>query len=161
VLNLRGQDLKDDEAVVIRSEPGSKGRGKVRYVPVSSDLYTCLRTLSVVNEGGRLFPFGRTTIREWWAELCKKAGITGVTLHGLRATYITMALDAGVSPIEVTKLVGHSSLRMTMRYYRNTQESREAARHIREALGIRETPEAVEEAQRSSQQLSQRASAER
>ena len=153
ILNLIGSDvLADDWSLAIRSKPGSKGKGKTRYVPIPPELGRCLQTLAVVSGSGRLFPYGRTTIREWWAEVCLKAGIKGVTLHGIRATYITMALDNGVSPVDVQKLVGHSSLEMTMRYYRNTEQSRNAARTIWDALDVEEAPD-PETAQHFPQQV--------
>lgn len=82
------------------------------------------------------FPFGRRTIREWWKEICERAAITGVTIHGIRATYITRALDSGESPVTVQKLVGHSGLSTTMRYYWNMSQDLAAAERIRKAEGI-------------------------
>ena len=66
---------------------------------------------------GPLFPLGRTTIREWWDQICTAAAISGVTLHGIRATYITRALDPGIAPVDVQKLVGHTDLVTTTKYY--------------------------------------------
>jgi len=59
-----------------------------------------------------------------------------VTLHGLRATFITRGLDAGVPAVEVQKLVGHADLSISMKYYRNTEQSQSAAGRIRKAVGI-------------------------
>ena len=111
VLNLRGGDISvDTDVVTFRSRPGSKSRGRERHVPASPELAACLRALASKRGGGPLFPLGRRTIREWWGEICKAAAITGVTLHGIRATYITRALDAGVALVDVQKLVGHADL---------------------------------------------------
>jgi integrase/recombinase XerC len=140
VLNLRAEDISPYKGTVaFPSRPGSKGRGKNRHVPVSQGLVSCLGTLALLSGGGRLFPYGRTTIREWWMEICQMTAIRGVTLHGIRATFITRALDSGESPLAVQKLVGHSSLATTMRYYRNTQQDLDAAGRIREAVGIAAT----------------------
>jgi integrase len=137
VLNLKAGDVATDaDILTIRSSPGSKGRGKERSVPISEELAQYLRTLAVVSGAGRIFPYGRSTIREWWAELCEQVGIDGVTLHGIRATFITLALDDGIPPVEVQKLVGHADITMTMRYYRNPKTSQTAARQIRTALGL-------------------------
>jgi integrase len=75
-------------------------------------------------------------VQQWWTEICEKAAITRVTIHGIRATFITLALDAGEAPPSVQKLVGHRSITTTMKYYRNTQQDREAASRIRNVLGI-------------------------
>ena len=138
LLNLRDYDVpQDEDLVVIRSQEGSKGRGKQRSVPISPELANCLRTIAVVNGAGRLFPYGRNTIQQWWKEICRAVGtIHGVTLHGIRATFITRALDAGVPVTEVQKLAGHSQLSTTMKYYRNPEESRIAAATARQAVGI-------------------------
>jgi integrase len=137
MLNLRGDEVPLDlDLIVIRSRPGSKSRGKERHVPISPELATCLRTLAVVNGGGRLFPYGRTTVRDWWNAICRACSIRGVTLHGLRATFITRALDAGVSVVDTQKLVGHSEITQTMKYNRNSEQSQTAAARIRLAVGI-------------------------
>jgi hypothetical protein len=57
-------------------------------------------------------------------------------LHGLRATFITRGLDAGVPAVAVQKLVGHADLAITTKYYRNTEQSQSAAETIRKAIGI-------------------------
>lgn len=136
-LNLRAPDISQDrDLIAFYSQPGSKSRGKERFVPVSPELANCLRTLGVISGGRRLFPFGRTTIREWWAAICTAAAIEGVTIHGMRATFITRALDAGVPPADVQKLVGHASIAQTMQYYRNPGENQRAALTAREAIGL-------------------------
>jgi integrase len=83
-----------------------------------------------------VFPYSRHIVNNWWNQIARDCGIRGVTLHGLRATYITTALDSGVAATEVQKLVGHSHLATTMRYYRNREVSREAAQKIGSALGL-------------------------
>ena len=137
ILNLRARDISStDNLVTIRSQPGSKGRGRTRHIPVSGDLARCLRVLGTIVGNAALFPSSRYTIRDWWQELCERLGIEGVTVHGIRATFITHALDSGVPPVEVQKIVGHSDITMTMRYYRNTAQSQVAAQQARAALGL-------------------------
>ena len=136
VLNLHVDDLSNSGGLVVfRSQPGSKSRGKERYTTVSPELASCLATLGMVN-GGRIFPFARTTVREWWKEICEAAAIRGVTLHGLRATFITMGLDSGLPGSQVQRVVGHSSLAMTERYYRDIGQSLVVGEKIRSALGL-------------------------
>jgi integrase len=137
VLNLTAGHLYPFKCTVgFPSMLGSKGRGRHRHVPVSPELMPCLQTLAIVAGGGKLFPYGRSTVQDWWKEICQLAAITGVTIHGIRATFITRALDEGESAVTVQKLVGHSALTTTMRYYRNTEQDIEAAGRIRSALGI-------------------------
>jgi integrase len=150
VLNMTGGDVSTYTCTVaFPSRPGSKNRGKHRHVPVSSDLMGCLQTLAFVNGSGRVFPHGRSTVQEWWDEVCSLAAISGVTMHGIRATFITRALDSGESPVVVQKLVGHSSLATTMRYYRNTAQDLAAAGRIRKAVGITPLPQIPRWSQRA------------
>lgn len=71
---------------------------------------------------------GRDTVisrlRETLAEAAKCLDIPGpVVSHRLRHTYATQLLNAGMSLVGVMKLLGHRSLRMTMRYAAVTQET--------------------------------------
>jgi integrase len=137
ILNLRSKDVSPDEPfLTIRSEAGSKSRGKARFAPISQDLAQVLREIGNEPGNGRLFPNTRHQVRHWWAKICEVCGIEEVSLHGVRATYITTALDHGVPIVDVQKLAGHSSVIMTMRYYRNSQQSNGAAETIRGLLGL-------------------------
>lgn len=57
-------------------------------------------------------------------KLCDKAQIKRFSMHTLRHTYATRAIEAGMQPKVLQKLLGHSSLQMTMdRYVHVTEES--------------------------------------
>jgi len=120
----------------VPSRPGSKSRGKSRSLPISRELAASMLERGTRRPDGRVFPHSRHTIRDWWDELTEQIGVTGVTLHGLRATYITAALDAGVPPVQVQKLAGHAHLTTTMGYYRSDAVSRSAAEAVARALGL-------------------------
>jgi integrase len=47
---------------------------------------------------------------------CKRIGLEGLTLHGLRHTYITRLAEAGCGLEHVRILVGHSNLKTTQGY---------------------------------------------
>lgn len=71
---------------------------------------------------------GRDTVigrlRETLKDAAKGLDIPGpVVSHRLRHTYATQLLNAGMSLVGVMKLLGHRSLRMTMRYAAVTQET--------------------------------------
>jgi site-specific recombinase XerD len=62
--------------------------------------------------------------------LAKKAGITKrVSPHSLRHTFITLALDAGVSVRDVQNSVGHADARMVSYYDRNKDSLTRNATH--------------------------------
>ncbi|MGE5444603.1 MAG: tyrosine-type recombinase/integrase [Ignavibacteriales bacterium] len=58
---------------------------------------------------------------------CKKAGIKDVSFHTLRHTFATRLVLEGVDIDSVRKLMGHSSITMTMRYSHPTPEALKSA----------------------------------
>ena len=62
------------------------------------------------------YPFTKSLLRDRWKEACAKAGVSGLTWHGLRADFITRLLDDGTPIHHVKDAVGHADLATTMRY---------------------------------------------
>lgn len=139
VLNLTLDDIAaDGRTLAIRPQEGTKGR-TTRYCPIPPNLTETLRRLGRA-QGGRIFPYSRSTVQGWWMAVRSELGITGVTIHGLRATFITLALDSGIPPVDVQKLAGHSDIQQTMRYYRNDTVRLAGAERIWESMGLATSP---------------------
>ena len=49
--------------------------------------------------------------------ICKAAGVTPFTMHALRATFATRAIEAGMNPKTLQEILGHSNFNITMSLY--------------------------------------------
>ena len=63
-----------------------------------------------------------------WPKLCDEAGIDHFCMHALSHTYATRAIESGMQPKILQKLLGHASIKTTMdRYVHVTDESLDKA----------------------------------
>jgi integrase len=58
--------------------------------------------------------------------LCKKAEIQGLRFHDLRHTAATRMVEGGASIVAVSRILGHSDIRITMRYSHPENSLKEA-----------------------------------
>jgi integrase len=72
-------------------------------------------------------PLTRGVMDAGFRRACSKAGVSEFSFHSLRHTFGTRLGDADVSLEKIARLMGHSSIRMTMRYVHPTDEGLQRA----------------------------------
>ena len=115
-------DFVDHDAKLLRL-PRSKTGAKTIALTVESEeiIARCKRVhgnrfVFVGGRGGGDVPVGPRPIRRAFHEAARMAGLEDCRVHDLRRSAITDALVAGIPLTLVSKLVGHSTIRMTARY---------------------------------------------
>ncbi len=109
-----------------------------RTIPLSDEIVKMLRdrqqsegfVFSVNN-----FVFQPVTLGEHLTRACKEAGIRKVTCHVLRHSYASQLALKGAPIAMIQKLLGHTDIKITMRYAHLSQESvNEAVRYMQTSL---------------------------
>jgi integrase len=101
--------------------------GKSRKVPMNALVREALRALPRVASSDYVFynPETKTHIkdvRRGFQASCARAEIKGLRLHDLRHTFATWWITAGGDLVALSKILGHASIQMTMRYAHATPE---------------------------------------
>jgi integrase len=111
-----------DLAAGVWVKPASATKqGRLHRIPLSVAAIQLLRDMQSKADGPALFP-GRgrdapqTTLKKFWAAICRDAGIQGVRLHDVRHSYASLLAGAGLSLPTIGALLGHSSPATTQRY---------------------------------------------
>lgn len=107
LINLRSEDTK---------------AGKPRSIPINQEARKALERRKVQGGSPYVFP-GTKPPYEYLADpkksfqsACKRAELEDVTPHILRHTTASWMAMAGVPMLEIQKILGHSSMQVTMRY---------------------------------------------
>jgi integrase len=123
-----------------------------RSVPISERLFFELtRLYSEASDKEDGLVFGITdSVKKAWKSACKAAGVEGLRLHDLRASFISRMIQMGMPAEEVMKISGHSQVQTLYAHYlRITPETvRQAAdllneMHDAEAREASSTPDYV------------------
>ncbi len=129
VIHLRVTDI-DSARMTIRVEQG-KG-GKDRYTILSAHLLAALRAYwKAEHPAAWLFParggdrpMHETSLQKAYQTAKRRAGITKPGgIHGLRHAFATHLLEAGVDLHTIQRLLGHTDISTTTRYFQLTRHT--------------------------------------
>lgn len=107
--------------------------GVTRHVPLNTEAVKVLRQWKPANvepdalvfpgpAGGPMF-----SLKTAWAKIAKAAKLQAFTFHDLRHTFASKLVQAGVDLNTVRELLGHTDIKMTLRYAHLAPEHRAAA----------------------------------
>jgi integrase len=120
IFGLRWSDMMYSEGLIaVRAK--LKG-GKMRYVPMLSELAGELRRFPAVIGEDRIFPpkagatSGRQRVEGSFEDLLERAKIENFRFHDLRHTFASWYMMNGGDLYELAKILGHSNIKMTERY---------------------------------------------
>ena len=136
ILSLRWKELDLVRGYIFIEDSKS---GRSRKVPINGQV---LEALGGLKQGGELvFPNAETgshikDVKTAFRGACERTKIKGLRFHDLRHTAASKMIEAGVDLVTVSKILGHASIQMTMRYAHPTPENmRLAVSKLGEILG--------------------------
>ncbi len=138
ILKLTWDRVNLHQGVIIIEKPKS---GKLRKIPMNKILTSTLTGVKNSNNNGiYVFPDPETgepygSVKTAFRAAVRRAEIGHVRFHDLRHTFATRLVMSGVDLATVAELLGHSSIKMTMRYAHPTPESKKKAVKALEKYG--------------------------
>ena len=131
VFNLDWRDV-DLANKVLTVEGDTSKSGQTRHIPLNKEALAVLTNWRKAGERqGYVFP-GQSgarldNVKKSWAGVLKLAKITAFRWHDLRHTFASKLVMAGVPLNTVRELLGHSDIKMTLRYAHLAPDSKAAA----------------------------------
>jgi integrase len=109
--------------------------GATLAIPITAELAEAINAAApsehmvfLVNERGG--PFNAKAFGIWFTKRCKRAGLKGLSAHGLRKAACRRLAEAGCSANEIAAISGHKSLDEVARYTRAADQARMAKNAI-------------------------------
>jgi len=124
ILSLKWHDVDFAKSFILIEDSKS---GRSRKVPMNEFVYRTLKKLPRTSDEHVFFnPETHDHIKDIktsFRAACQRAEIRGVRLHDLRHTAASKMIEAGADLVTVSKILGHASIQMTMRYAHPTPEN--------------------------------------
>lgn len=139
ILGLRWDEIDFDAGwIVIGNLDASRTKnGKPKRIPLTKRALVTLKDTYKAQKGSSKFVFPSkkrgeedapiTTVKTFWSRLCKDAGLKDVTVHDLRHTFASWAVQKGIDISVVQPLLGHTQISTTKRYAKHTERSLQGA----------------------------------
>jgi len=116
ILSLKWENIDFRKGMIFIEDSKS---GKSREIYMNKLIYDALKEID--NNSEYVFPNNETgkhiqDVKNSFHTACREAKIKSLRFHDLRHTAATKMIEAGVDIATVSKILGHSSIIMTMRY---------------------------------------------
>jgi len=127
IFALKWKNVNLDKGIIFVENSKS---GKSRKIPMNTLVRNSVEALPRGHE--YLFCNARKdgnvrSIRTALMNACERAKIKGLRLHDLRHTAATRMIESGADIVTVSKILGHASITMTLRYCNPSEESMQRA----------------------------------
>jgi integrase len=137
IIALEWQDIDLDRRMlsvnksIAQGVLGSPKSNRARHIPLSSDVFEMLggryQKIGFVFAGGDGKPLRQSFCGTVLHRICREAGLRKIGWHTLRHTFASTLVKKGISLKAVQELLGHSDIRMTMRYAHLSQSELRSA----------------------------------
>jgi integrase len=140
ILTLKWTNVDLDNSIITLEHTNTKSK-KTRRIPINSVLRRLLLEQKLKSGGSEFVflsqdgkPYKRhDSLKGAFERLCKRAGISGLRFHDLRHTAATRMIESGANIAAVSRILGHSDIKTTMRYTHPDNSLREAVELLTKA----------------------------
>jgi integrase len=105
---------------IVRGIEGSPKNNRTRIVPLTKSIISIIKnkptTCGYFFKNSRGKPLIYNSSRKRLLAICRKAGLREISWHTLRHTFATHLVIKDNSIVSIKELLGHSDIKMTMRY---------------------------------------------
>ena len=134
------QRFINEKNQIIDHIKGNRAEGK-RCIPLTETAKKIIEQIKEVNPDSEFLffqnnkPFATSTLNRRLKKQCKILGIKYCSSHGIRFSVASILYKNGMEPTELQKMLGHTTLAMTLHYLRNIIPKEETATKMQEIFG--------------------------
>ena len=134
ILSLQWSDVDLENNLITIDATNTKSK-KTKKIYINTKLRAILLELKLKSGGEDIVFLGQDSkpikrLRTAFDNACKRANIKELRFHDLRHTAATRMIENGANIVAVSKILGHSTLSMTMRYSHPEESIRDALENL-------------------------------